>query len=359
MAIREGKWKCPGCGTVNRGAEVQCQACGATRDANVKFFLDEDAPEVADEAQLKKAQAGADWLCDFCGNASSQLADKCTSCGAPKGKKVHKSGDVVPLAGQATPPPVPQDASNAAPKVAAAAGMSALVMGGIFFALLLCCVTGAFFMFRTHKEHATVTQVSWERRIDVEDFVPTKKESWDTAPAGAREITHRREVHHTEQVQRGTHTEYKEEQVSTKKVRTGSKDLGNGHFEDVYKDEPVMGKVAHEVPTMVDEPVYREKYYYTIDEWHVTRTEKASGKSEPPAWPNVSLRGKEKENARHEHYMVTFSSKSVPEKTLLAPTQAAWEGFKQGSSWDVEFNNAGEFKVLNAQGQVVLDKVAK
>jgi hypothetical protein len=46
MAIREGKWKCPHCASVNRGRETSCPSCGNVRDASVKFFLEGDEPPV-------------------------------------------------------------------------------------------------------------------------------------------------------------------------------------------------------------------------------------------------------------------------------------------------------------------------
>ena len=113
MAIREGKWKCPSCSTVNRGAETQCGQCGTTRDANVKFFLDENAEEVTEASQLAKAKAGADWLCEFCGNSSSQTSPTCTGCGAPKSEKQKKHGDVIPIGGAAlAAQPVAQPGPN-------------------------------------------------------------------------------------------------------------------------------------------------------------------------------------------------------------------------------------------------------
>ena len=48
MAIREGKWRCPYCSGVNRGAHLACNGCGATRDKDVTFFLEDDVPEVTD-----------------------------------------------------------------------------------------------------------------------------------------------------------------------------------------------------------------------------------------------------------------------------------------------------------------------
>src|SRR4051812_31996448 len=185
MAIREGKWKCPSCSTVNRGAETQCGQCGTTRDANVKFFLDDNAEAVTDAEQLKKAQAGADWVCEFCGNSSSQLSPTCSGCGAPKSEKQRKHGDVIPVGGPpvaqpVSPPPPPQ------PPKKSAFGPVALAV--IALMLLSCCVC-SWFQFRTKTGGATVASASWQRTIEVQDFLPGKEESWDSAPSDAYDVT--------------------------------------------------------------------------------------------------------------------------------------------------------------------------
>ena len=64
MAIREGKWKCTYCGATNRGRDLECTACGAAREKDVSFFLDDDAAEVTDEAVVAHARGGAEWICE-------------------------------------------------------------------------------------------------------------------------------------------------------------------------------------------------------------------------------------------------------------------------------------------------------
>src|SRR5688572_15808813 len=103
MAIREGKWRCPSCQTVNRGAAMACSGCGGTRDANVKFFLDDEAPVVTDAQTLARATAGADWVCGFCNGSNPSGQRTCNSCGAPSSEgKAKASGQVIPIGG--TPP---------------------------------------------------------------------------------------------------------------------------------------------------------------------------------------------------------------------------------------------------------------
>ncbi len=347
MTIREGKWKCPGCGEINRGAVSQCASCGATRDANVKFFLDEDAPEVTDEEEIKKAKAGADWICEFCGNASPTFATVCAGCGAPKSAKEKKHGDVIPMGG---PPPKASPISMEPPKPASKTPLG-VVLGVLGLMLLFCCVC-SWFQFRTQTETVTVASAAWTRTIEVEDFLPTEESSWDAAPRDAYKVTHRQEQRSTRQVQVGTHTEYQDEQVQTgtRHVVTGHRDLGNGRFEDVTKDEPIYEtrKAPHEVPTYRDEPVYGEKYHFTIDKWRKVRTEQAQGSTDP-AWPKVKLTGKEREGARGELYAVTFRGSSK-ERTMKVASEAHWKKLAPGTTWKAEFNNAGSFDVLDANG---------
>ena len=49
MTIREGKWKCTYCDALNRGRDLKCAGCSATREQDVEFIYDETAPEVTDE----------------------------------------------------------------------------------------------------------------------------------------------------------------------------------------------------------------------------------------------------------------------------------------------------------------------
>ena len=82
--IVEGYWICPNCNAKNRGAEQQCDACGAIRGEDVQFHCDGDAPVITDEAELAKAKAGPDWVCQFCGNTSPAASEKCADAGPPE-----------------------------------------------------------------------------------------------------------------------------------------------------------------------------------------------------------------------------------------------------------------------------------
>src|SRR2546423_11535421 len=107
MTIREGKWKCPGCDAIVRGALPACSSCGRTRDDHVAFCLDEDAPAVEDAAQLARAAEGADWICNACDNACLAHMMACPSCGAPRTMRTKKHGAVLSVDGGPTPSSTP------------------------------------------------------------------------------------------------------------------------------------------------------------------------------------------------------------------------------------------------------------
>jgi hypothetical protein len=47
------------------------------------------------------------------------------------------------------------------------------------------------------------------------------------------------------------------DQVGTRRVKAGHRDLGNGFFEDVYSDEPICR----------ERPVYRTRVAYDVQRW--------------------------------------------------------------------------------------------
>lgn len=294
MAIREGKWRCPYCSVVNRGAEMACSGCGATRDKDVQFFLEEEAPEVADEALLAKARAGADWLCLFCQTSNPPDRGHCSQCGAERGTAPSRPVRDVPSGPPPPPPPTRRT------------GAGRLIALVLLLVTAFCAVAG-YFAFRRTEEAVTLAGFSWERSIEVEAFRTVREEAWDgEAPSGAREVSRRREVHHTEQVQ-----------VGTKKVKVGTKDLGNGFFEDVYEERPVYQ----------DRPVYRQKITYDVDRWVVDRTARLAGGDQSPRWPDTGLRAREREGKRRESYVVLLQGRK--EYRMELPLER-WSSLRAG-----------------------------
>jgi predicted nucleic acid-binding Zn ribbon protein len=315
MAIREGRWDCVYCGRVgNRGPDKHCMGCGAPRDKDVKLYVPPDAAEVTDQKALEAAKKGPDWHCSFCGGDNPAEAKFCPNCGGgADGTEPKRKVQVVPEGG-AQPAPKP---------VAAPAAAKGRGKWWLWLLPVLALIGGAlwFFVFRTHEETLKVTGRTWERTIAVEKFKTVEEERWeDQVPAGARVLSRHEEVHHKDKIQ-----------VGTQKIKTGSRDLGNGYFEDVFEDRPIYE----------EKPVYKDKVRYLIDRWVVDRTLKESGKDLQPRWPAVQLVGQEREGARAETYQIFFVSKDGEKREWDTKVQKDWEFYQDGQSYKASVRASG------------------
>jgi hypothetical protein len=296
MAIREGKWRCPYCSVANRGAAMACTGCGATRDKDVAFFLEDDAEEVTDDALIARARAGADWLCTYCGDSNAPERYHCRNCGAEKGSAPSRPVREVPE--------VPEVPPLAASPVSARFRPIAMA---VLLVLVAFVVAAAYFGLRRTDETLTVAGFEWERRVAVEAGRTVREQAWEgSVPAGARVVSRRQEVHHTER-----------DQVGTRRVKAGHRDLGNGFFEDVYRDEPVYE----------ERPVYRTRVTYDAQRWVPDRTVRASGRDHAAHWPDPQLRTGEREASRAEKLVVLLNGKRTYRMEL---PEARWAALQPG-----------------------------
>lgn len=344
MAIREGAWDCPACGQKrNRGPEKHCGACGSPRGTDVKFYLPEDAQEVTDEEELKKAKSGPDWNCQFCNGDNPAGKAFCTGCGAGKDGSPPREVKFIPEGGEnpVKEPEAVKDSTKESPKsspVAAKGGCLALLMSFLLFMLIGCCCSSFFAKDTT----VTVNGFKWERTIEVERLKTITEKAWEgQLPAGADIISRSKEIYKYEKEQVGTETKTKivKEKVKTgtKKVKTGVKDMGNGYFEDVYKEEPVYEtkekEETYEVPVYKEKPVYKQRITYEIDRWTVDRTERAKGNDQKASWPKVNLRSKEKEGKRTETYTVLCTDSQGKNLTYNPKNEQEWLSLENGKSY--------------------------
>ncbi|HBL26139.1 MAG TPA: hypothetical protein DD490_04810 [Acidobacteria bacterium] len=354
MAIREGAWDCPHCGrTGNRGSAKFCGGCGAPRGEDVRFYLPDDAREVSDAAELRKAMAGPDWICPYCQGDNGAESSFCSGCGAPR-----DGAAVRPLVETRLAPPVvpaPQ------PVVSKGRAGGLLKKGcGIGCLGLLVLFGLIWFLGRPREATLTAQGFSWERSIQIEALQAVTEEAWeDAVPAGARVLSRRREVHHTNRVQTGTvrksSTVTEQVQVGTERVKVGTRDLGNGYFEDIYEDRPVYEDRSHE--ESYDEPVYREdpvfavKVRYEIDKWLPAREEKAAGQDRSPRWPEVQQAANERAGARKESYEIRFLDDKGKACVHRTPREAEWRRFEPGGAYRATVKPDGEVaRFLDPEG---------
>lgn len=349
MAIREGLWDCPSCGRKgNRGPQRSCVGCGAPRGDDVAFYLAHDAPEVTDPKALAAAEAGADWTCEFCGGDNRATDEVCRGCSAARGTSPQRPERVI-LDADAAPPPPPQGV--AAPpeetkKKKKRRGCGCLTLLGLvvlFFAWLGC----------PNEQVVTVTGLSWERTVEVEQHRVESGEAWsDELPKGAEELSRQTLVDGTERVQvgtrPGTRTVTERVQVGTEQVKVGVRDLGNGYFEDVYEDRPVYETRSREEPTQ--EPIYetrprrRDKVRYRLETWQPARTERAAGNDRNPAWPQLRLRSDERAGKREESYVVHFRDADGDAYVYRPKSEAEWSGFRLGERYEADLGSAGNVR---------------
>ncbi len=248
MTFRMGYWDCPSCKQKkNLGPNATCGQCGLPRGPNIPFYTDDAAPTIEDPALVARARAGADWKCKFCGSDNMAGVLDCHNCGAGPDGTVKRQEKFIAVA-----------TSNPPQKRAT----WKLVLG-IVLAVLASLGLLIYFLFvRTKALDVTVESVAWVKTVEVEELVTDRRESWkDDVPGGATRIR-------SESKSRS-----KTVQDGTKKVKVGKKDLGNGMFEDVYKDEPNM------VTKQVDDTWVT----YEVEEWRkkdVVKSESIDG-SEP------------------------------------------------------------------------------
>jgi hypothetical protein len=356
MAVREGRWDCQYCGTKEiLGRHTVCTSCAKSRPEGTKFYLADEAAEVSETKQLKEAQLGADWVCQYC--ASSNRADRtsCQHCGAAREESSpqqqvqnFKAGEA-PRSGdmdlEAMARPMTQPAKPAGLRW----NRAVLGIGGLVGLLFLCiCLCGGYFLFSEKEVDVTVAEIRWQRTIQVEAYRTVVEEDW-SVPAGGRTISQREAIHHYDSVLVGYETQQREvsEQVQTgsRTYVCGQRDLGNGYFEDVECSEPIYETQyrteTEQVPIYEQVPVYQTEYSYEIEKWVVDRTEEAAGTERQTNWPAVTLAENEREGQRTEAYQVVFVDEEGKAYEMTF-TEGEWLAFERGGRYQLKVTRLGE-----------------
>jgi hypothetical protein len=278
------------------------------------------------------------WVCQQCEATNPGTFVRCGECGAYRGsrnplQKIPRTGDApapVPLAGGAggadEPLPFGEDWDDEGMPLRRKVGFG---VAGAIGLLVVAGLIGEVRFERTPEPvPAVVGAVAWERHVTIEQHGIVPGEGY-TLPDSAIDVvrtervtdyrqdlagyeTVTREVPRTRQVLQGyreeTRTVNETEQTGTRTYTCGSRDLGNGYFEDVECTEPTYETVSRRervsVPVYKDvieyetvterQPVYRqvpvvEPYYtYRAPLWTPVDTLRLSGTwLTPPAWPSV------------------------------------------------------------------------
>ncbi|MFK7949373.1 MAG: hypothetical protein AB8G11_17405 [Saprospiraceae bacterium] len=287
MEVYIGRWDCDYCGNIgNLGPHVHCSQCGSSRPEDVVFYMPRGVDsKVTDEDQIAEAKEGANWVCAFCNNSNRNTYKACVSCGAVKEDsestlKVREfSEGEVPRSSQPT-----QKLATEKPKKRSSAFPKILV----YIAIL------AFGYFGLSQISSTIdvkiTQVEWERSIEVETYKEVTEEDWKL-PESGNLISKAKEIHHYDRRVTGYQTRSRtvQEAAGTEQYVCGKRDLGNGYFEDKYCTRTIYrDKTEHyEEPIYQEFPVYKTKYKYRIYRWKPFKTYNSSGTTKTTNWAEV------------------------------------------------------------------------
>lgn len=339
MAIREGRWDCPTCGTRGLlGRDTKCQNCGATRPEGIKFYLPENAPKVTNPDQLATAKAGADWICDYCGSSNRAVAPTCSNCGAPQGEK-RQAVQAHPLPNA---DPAPSSPAKSHPK------KPRRKLGCLGWGFLATVVALIIFWFQPQQIDATVTQTHWQRSIEIEQLTTVTESDW-SVPDGGHLLSQQEAIHHYERILEGHETRTREVSeevaVGSESYVCGTVDLGNGFFEDQMCDRTIYETrtrtETYNEPIYRDEPVYQTQYTYEIDRWFAHRMDQTDGQDLNPYWPTIELGPKEREGVRRETYTAYFDGENGESYQIKMPLKT-WVAFEVGSQHRIVVNRAGD-----------------
>lgn len=176
---------------------------------------------------------------------------------------------------------------------------------GVGCLVLLVVAAFAFaIVFRT-TTNAVVTQRTWNRAINIEQWKTVEESDWGV-PQGGRTIRFYSAFHHFNHIYIGSY------QVCS----------GTGTTRSCYS-----------VSDYIDQPVYETKYDYAIERWIVVRQPEHHGVDSAPTWPDVTdlhtspalTIGDERAGMRLSKYTVKFS-----DDYALDMTEERWATYKPG-----------------------------
>jgi ribosomal protein L40E len=329
------EWTCPNCGTRNPGPEKTCRNCGSPQPENVQFERGADSTLITDEQEIKKAAAGPDIHCGFCGTRNPAGAETCSQCGADlrEGARRQSGREIAPAAaaaqqvtctncGQANPAtalncancgaPLPRVAMASAPAPAAATPPKAgsrkkwAIIGGVAaLALCLCVAAVALLAIPSKTVSAAVQAVQWQTAVSVEAQQEVHySDQTGSPPSAAYDVTSRTD---------------NEEVCEDRTV-----DTGGGYAE--------VQQVCHDESTTY--------YSYTALEWQTVDTLTSQGEDLNPDWADPSLSAGQRRGEDQADYTVVFVGEGDT-YTYSPDSLVEFQQYEIGSEWQLKLNALG------------------
>lgn len=181
-------WDCAFCGKTKLLGITHrhCPECGAAQDPTQRYF-----PSDAEKVAVKDDYAGGDRICGSCKHPNGVKATFCAACGAPLAAAAAAKvrSERVAVAGQGF---AADDAKAAAAELGGGMKPAPLAKKKsrwwIYTLVIVAALVVAVYMLCIRKKSGSfeVTAQTWERRIEIEEFVEKSGSNWrDSMPAGA------------------------------------------------------------------------------------------------------------------------------------------------------------------------------
>lgn len=326
MAVYEMLWDCGRCDTSGLLGQSHrhCPNCGAAQDPDARYF-----PSDGDKVAVKDhVYHGRDLVCAHCETPNSKAARHCVNCGAPMGdgddvEVALVSEDAAPIASPGASLATSSTKPGDEPRQGSCLmrGLGLLALAAVVMVVGLLCV-GLW----TRDGEVELTDRTWERSVEIEEYARVSEESWcDRVPADAEGVSSTARQRSTEQVADG-------EDCSM--VRT---DLGDGTFQE---EEVCTTRYR-------SEPVYDDWCSYTVERWKAVRTERASGgRNDVPTWPstrvsNCQTLGCTREGKRRALYRLHLREVDGPITAVCEVSEVAWH------EWSVGIRASATFGVID------------
>lgn len=337
-------WKCSSCGNENLGSHAYCTSCGSPQPKNVEFHQGNKQQLLTDAEKIRRAKAGADTHCGFCGTRNPIGAAKCAQCGSDlKEGSQRASGRVVGAFSEGAIEPVQcancgtmnagtrlkcgncgaSLSQGTAPKAVAPGAARPVDRNVLFIAggvLLLICAALYFLFMRTLAIVGTVTQAQWTRSVVVEAFAPVQLEDWAyELPVDAYNVSCSEEISGV-QSEPPSSGRYAEVCGTPYNVDTG------GGFAEVVQD--------------CEYQVYEDYCSYTVDAWAPMTTVELDGAGLNAQWPSPALTSNQRLGQESASYQCVFAANG---NTYTYATES-FEQFARcqvGSQWNLEVNSLG------------------
>lgn len=368
----EGLWDCEYCGTTQiGGSKRDCPNCGKPRGENTTFYIGNSPNRYVPIEQAGKINRNPDWLCEHCDSLNSDSVSSCVSCGAPrtadnmnyfenkekreeKKKKQEQNSSYEPYCSNYRDSTSETSYNNTRTQHSCET-KSVFSDISSFFAetwktmliilLIAIGILGMVFLLQPKEYELFVTELSWERSINVERYQTVEESDW-FLPSGGRLQYTRSEYSHSEQVL--DHYETKTRQVAKERISgyetyvSGHRDLGNGYFEEITSQRPIYETYyeteTYQEPVYRSEPVYRTRYYYEIDKWLYERSVTTKGTNSFPYWGETNLEPDERESSRTDTYTVKGTELDSEEVISFALSFEDWSTLKVGQNLKVEIS---------------------